>query len=53
MPQMVALMEPNIDTMKSMRTMMLTMHATQGGMQDQMAARDENSTAMGDAFKTP
>jgi RND superfamily putative drug exporter len=50
MPQMVALMEPNIDTMKSMRTMMLTMHATQGGMQDQMAARDENSTAMGDAF---
>jgi RND superfamily putative drug exporter len=36
MPQMVALMEPNINTMKSMRTMMLTMHATQGGMQDQM-----------------
>jgi putative drug exporter of the RND superfamily len=50
MPQMVALMEPNIDTMKSMRSMMLSMHATQGGMQGQMAARDENSTAMGDAF---
>ena len=50
MPQMVALMEPNIETMKSMRTMMLTMHATQGGMQDQMAAMNENSTAMGDAF---
>jgi putative drug exporter of the RND superfamily len=50
MPQMVALMEPNIETMKSMRTMMLTMHATQGGLQDQMAAMDENSTAMGDAF---
>ena len=47
MPQMVALMEPNIDTMKSMRTMMLTMHATQGGMQDQMAARDENSDGHG------
>ncbi|MDT5107803.1 MAG: putative drug exporter of the superfamily, partial [Mycobacterium sp.] len=50
MPQMAALMEPNIETMKSMRTMMLTMHATQAGMQDQTAARDENSTAMGDAF---
>jgi RND superfamily putative drug exporter len=33
-----------------MRTMMLTMHATQGGMQDQTAAMNENSTAMGDAF---
>ncbi|HEY6574891.1 MAG TPA: MMPL family transporter, partial [Mycobacterium sp.] len=50
MPQMVALMEPNIETMKSMRTMMLTMHATQGGMQDQTAAMNENATAMGDAF---
>ncbi|MCW2559244.1 MAG: Transport protein, partial [Mycobacterium sp.] len=50
MPQMAALMKPNIETMKSMRMMMLTMHSSQAGMQDQTAARDENSTAMGDAF---
>jgi putative drug exporter of the RND superfamily len=50
MPQMAALMRPNIETMKSMRTMMLQMHSSQAGMQDQTKARDENSTAMGDAF---
>ncbi|SEH79315.1 putative drug exporter of the RND superfamily [Mycolicibacterium rutilum] len=50
MPQMVTLMPPMIDTMKTMRTMMLTMYASQKGMQDQMAALQENSTAMGDAF---
>ena len=36
--------------MKTMKTMMLTMYATQKGMQDQQAAQQENSTAMGDAF---
>jgi RND superfamily putative drug exporter len=30
--------------------MMLKMHSSQAGMQDQSEARDENSTAMGDAF---
>ncbi|MCU1697503.1 MAG: Transport protein [Mycobacterium sp.] len=50
MPQMAALMKPNIETMKSMRMMMLKMHSSQAGMQDQSEARDENSTAMGDAF---
>jgi RND superfamily putative drug exporter len=30
--------------------MMLTMYATQKGMQDQQAAQQENSSAMGDAF---
>ncbi|MGE2727105.1 RND family transporter [Mycolicibacterium pulveris] len=50
MPQMVSLMPSMIETMKTMRTMMLTMHATQKGLQDQMAAMQENSTAMGDAF---
>ncbi len=50
MPQLVALMRPTIETMKSMRTMMLTTHATQAGLQDQMAAMSENSSAMGDAF---
>ncbi len=33
-----------------MKTMMLTMYATQKGMQDQQAAQQENSSAMGDAF---
>jgi RND superfamily putative drug exporter len=50
MPQMVTLMPPMVETMKTMRTMMLTMYATQKGMQDQMAAQQENSSAMGEAF---
>jgi putative drug exporter of the RND superfamily len=50
MPQMVTLMPPMIETMKTMRSMMLTMYATQKGMQDQMAAQQENSSAMGEAF---
>jgi RND superfamily putative drug exporter len=49
-PQLVEQMLPTIETMKTMRTMMLTMHSTQAGLQDQMAAMNENSTAMGDAF---
>ncbi|ODQ89961.1 RND family transporter [Mycolicibacterium holsaticum] len=50
MPQLVTLMPQQIESMKTMKTMMLTMYATQKGMQDQMAAVQENSTAMGDAF---
>jgi RND superfamily putative drug exporter len=50
MPQLVSLMPQQIETMKTMRTMMLTMYATQKGMQDQIAALQENSSAMGDAF---
>ncbi|WP_333891513.1 MMPL family transporter [Mycolicibacterium gadium] len=50
MPQLVALMPAQIQTMKTMKSMMLTMYATQKGMQDQMAAQQENSSAMGDAF---
>jgi RND superfamily putative drug exporter len=50
MPQMVALMPSMIDTMKKMKNMMLTMYATQNGMQDQMAALQDNATAMGQAF---
>ena len=50
MPQLVSLMPPQIETMKTMKSMMLRMYATQKGMQDQMAALQENSTAMGDAF---
>jgi RND superfamily putative drug exporter len=50
LPQLVALMPSQIETMKSMKTMMLTMYATQKGQQDQQAAASENSTAMGQAF---
>ena len=50
MPQMVALMPEMISTMKTMKTMMLTMYQTQKGQQDQMAAMQENSDAMGEAF---
>lgn len=52
MPQLTAMMRPTVETMKTMRVMMLTMHASQKGLQDQMAAMDENSAAMGDAFNT-
>jgi putative drug exporter of the RND superfamily len=50
MPQMIAMMGPTIEIMKTMRTMMLTMHSTQAGLQDQMAEMDQNRAAMGDAF---
>src|SRR5690625_1321818 len=50
MPQMVALMPRMISTMKNMKTYMLTMYQTQKGLQDQMNAMQENSTAMGKAF---
>ena len=50
MPQLVTLMPPMIETMKTMRTMMLTMYASQKGIQDQMAAQQDNSSAMGEAF---
>jgi hypothetical protein len=38
---MVALMPSMIETMKDMKTMMLTMYATQKGMQDQQSAMGE------------
>ncbi len=50
MPQMVALMPSMIATMKNMKTYMLTMYQSQKGLQDQMSAMQENSTAMGKAF---
>ena len=39
-----------IATMKNMRTYMLTMYQTQKGIQDQMSAMQDNSSAMGEAF---
>jgi RND superfamily putative drug exporter len=50
MPQLVTLLPQQIETMKTMKTTMLTMYATQNGLQDQMAAMQEDSTAMGQAF---
>ncbi len=50
MPKLLTLLPPMLETMKTMKVMMLTMYQTQKGMQDQMAAAQENSTAMGEAF---
>ena len=50
MPQMIAAMGPTIETLKSSRTMMLTMYASQSSQQDQTTAMNENQSAMGDAF---
>jgi RND superfamily putative drug exporter len=48
--QMRTLMPPMIETMRSMRTMQLTMQSTQAGMYDQIAAMQDNQSAMGKAF---
>ena len=52
MPQMVAQFPPMIETMVSMRTMMLTMHSTMSGIFAQMDQMSDNATAMGHAFDT-
>jgi putative drug exporter of the RND superfamily len=54
-PQLVALLPPQIETMRSLRTMMLTMHSTMSGMFDQANELSDDATAMGkdfDAAKT-
>jgi len=52
LPQMATQFPPMIETMQSMRTMMLTMHSTMSGMFDQMHDSSDNATAMGKAFDT-
>src|SRR6202008_2484958 len=55
MPQLVALLPPQIATMKSLRTMVLTRHSTMDGMLDQADQVSGDATAMGkdfDAAKT-
>jgi putative drug exporter of the RND superfamily len=55
MPQLVALLPPQIETMRSLRTMVLTMHSTMSGMFDQANELSDDATAMGkdfDAAKT-
>jgi RND superfamily putative drug exporter len=50
MPQMLAQFPPMIDTMESMRTMVLSMHSTMSGIFDQMNELSDNANAMGKAF---
>ena len=55
MPQLAALLPPQIATMKSVRTMVLTLHSTMTGMLDQVDQVSDDATAMGkdfDAAKT-
>ena len=52
MPQLLTLIPPMIENLKTMKAMMLTMYQTQNGMQNQMEAMRQNSTAMGQAFDT-
>ena len=47
MPQLVALLPSQIETMRSMQTMMLTQYQTQKGQQDQMAAQSEDCDSDG------
>ncbi len=49
-PQLVALLPPQIDTMKSLRTMVLTLHSTMTGMIDQVDQLSHDATAMGKDF---
>ncbi|HEU4362025.1 MAG TPA: RND family transporter [Mycobacterium sp.] len=50
MPQMLGEFPSMIDTMATMRTMMLTMHSTMSGLVAQMEQMSGNAMAMGKAF---
>jgi RND superfamily putative drug exporter len=50
LPQILAQFPPMIATMKSMRTMTLTMHSTMSGIFGEMDEISGNATAMGQAF---
>ncbi len=50
MPQLLAQFPPMVETMKSMRTMMLTMHSTMSGIFAEMDDMGQNTMAMGKAF---
>ncbi len=49
-PQLVALLPSQIETMRSLRTMVLTMHSTLSGMLDQVNDLGGDATAMGRDF---
>ena len=50
MPQLLTEFPEMIETMQSMRTMMLTMHSTMSGTYGQVDENSGNTTAMGKAF---
>ncbi|PQM45852.1 Siderophore exporter MmpL4 [Mycobacterium talmoniae] len=50
LPQLLTQFPPMIATMRSMRTMTLTMHSTMSGIFDEMDDMSEDATAMGQAF---
>lgn len=50
MPQLLALLPPQIDTMKSVRTMVLSMHSTMSGMLAQVDEMSNDAIAMGQDF---
>ena len=50
MPQLLTLLPPQIAAMKSLRTMMLTMHSTMSGIIDEMEKLSGDATTMGQDF---
>ena len=50
LPQLVDEFPQMIESMQSMRTMMLTMHSTMSGIFAQMEETSQDATAMGQAF---
>jgi RND superfamily putative drug exporter len=52
LPQILTQFPPMIETLQSLRTMMLTMHSTMSGMFTAMDQANDNATAMGKAFDT-
>ncbi|WP_293049275.1 RND family transporter [Mycobacterium sp.] len=50
LPQLLMQIPPMIDSMQSMRTMMLTMHSTGSGVLGQMKENSKDPSAMGQAF---
>jgi RND superfamily putative drug exporter len=50
MPQLLTLLPPQIAAMKSVRTMMLTMHSTMSGIVDEMEKLGGDASAMGQDF---
>ena len=52
MPQLAAQLPPLIDTMKNLRTMLLTMHSTMSGIVEQVTELSASATAMGQDFDT-
>jgi putative drug exporter of the RND superfamily len=50
LPQFIAQFPPMINTMESLRTMMLTMHSTMSGIFTEMEDMSSDATAMGKAF---